>query len=234
MPVNYMTNEVYHIDYEGLYEELMEKSFLSDARVQCEYVKLWISELRKRDVLEVEQFNDREFRKLILQEKLEAPEMYSIEMNYKAGTIYIFFRVSRLIQAIGTISTDMIQYIGVQDFVMKNSYIKWDRTELLNEIKRTPILLAPMTIDEYVKLVVIDGNHRLTSWIDNKEKIPCCILDGQAIIDSNMLCSGFSKLMYIFQNEVVALATYTMRDKIDAMLLMNKIYFRTGKLLFEV
>ena len=54
--------------------------------------------------------------------------------------------------------------------------------------------------------MVIDGNHRLTKWIGNVTNIPCYILDMQWIIDNDMFYSDFSKLMYIFQNE---LSTFT-------------------------
>lgn len=235
MPINYLTNEHYVIDYEGLYHELMERCFLKNVRLQSDYLKLWLSELKRNDEIEVEQFKDKDFRKRMLKENSEAPEKYMMEIKYKVGTINIFFRVSRLLEAMGDVPENMVQYIDSNEFTKDNRCIKWDRAKVMGAVKTSPIILAPMTIDEYVKFIVIDGNHRLTSWIDNKkENIPCCIMDGQALIDNNMFCSSFSKLMYIFQNEIVALATYAMRDNINEVVLMNRSYFKTRKMLYDV
>lgn len=233
MPINYLTNEYYAIDYEGLYHELMENGFLNNKCLQSDYFKLWLSELKKNDEREVEQFNNKDFRKLMLKENCEAPEKYMLEINYEVGTINIFFRVSRIIEGMGDVPEEAVQYIDSTEFLRTDRYIKWDRIRSIGEIKKSPIILAPLTIDKYVKLVVIDGNHRLTSWIDNRKgNIPCYILDGQALVDNNMFCSSFSKLMYIFQNEVVALATYAKRDNVNEMVLVNRSYLKTSKMLY--
>lgn len=237
MPVNYLTHEIYSVNYEKLFNELMENPFLDNVKLQSDYLKFWIEQLKQQDQVEVKQFKDKNFTQLMLKENLEAPEKYMLELVYKSGTINIFFRVSRILQLTKSISDskDMIQYLPMSDFVKENSFIKWDKTDCLNKIKSEPILLVPLTMDRYIKLVTIDGNHRLTVWTNNKKKdIPCLILDGQWIIDNNMICSGFSKLMYIFQNEIVALGTYTKRDHINSVLLMNKTFFKTGKLLYDV
>lgn len=235
MPINFFANEKYVIDYEGLYQELMEKIIFKDSRLQSDYLKLWLSVLKKNDEIEVEQFEDREFRKLMLKEHSEAPEIYEMEIKYNVGTINIYFRISRLIEEIENVPANMVQYIDLNEFTRDNSCVKWDKTKVVGNIKTTPIILAPMTIGRYVKYIVIDGNHRLTAWIDNKrENIPCCIINEQSLIDNNFLCSSFSKLMYIFQNEVVALATYTMRDRINESVLMNRSYLKTGKILYDV
>ena len=235
MPINYMTHEPYVVDYEGLYLELMDNSFLKNARLQSDYFKCWLSELKKNDKIEVEQFKDKNFREMMLKENNEAPEKYMLEINYKVGTINIFFRISRLIQAMGDVPESVTQYIELNEFIRDNGCIKWDRIKTMGEIKESPIILAPLTIDKYVRYVVIDGNHRLTSWIDSKrKKIPCYIMDGQALVDNNMFSSSFSKLMYIFQNEVVALATYVKRDNINEITVLNKSYFKTRKMLYDV
>ena len=235
MPLHFSTFETYSIDYNKLYEELMKRNFLNNFDLQNEYVKLWLSRLKRQDEIETAQIKDSVFRSLLLKEHNEAPEKYMLEINFNTEKINVFFRVSRLLQAMGSVSKDMIVYVDADDFIMNNSYIKWCETPLLKEVIETPILLAPLTIDEYVKYVVIDGNHRVSAWIKNKqEKIPCCFLDGQALVDNDMFCSIFNKLMYIFQNEIIALGTYVLRDNIDARTLMNKIYFKTGKFLYDV
>lgn len=237
MPVNYLTHEIYSVSYEKLFDELMENMFLDNVKLQSDYLKYWIEQLKQQDQNEINQFKDKNFIQLMLKEDLEAPEKYMLELVYKCGKINIFFRVSRILQLIKSTpnNKDMIQYLPKSDFVKPNSDVKWDKTDCLNNIKSEPILLAPLTMDKHIKFVTIDGNHRLTAWEnDMKKDIPCFILDGQWIIDNNMICSGFSKLMYIFQNEIVALGTYTRRDHIDSISLMNKIFFKTGKLLYDV
>ena len=236
MPVNFLTHKNYSINYEELYNELMSNPFLDNIQIQSMYLKLWIQQLKEQDEIEVKQLKDDNFVQLMLKEDFEAPERYMLDINYKSGTINIFFRVSRMLQLIqSTNNTGVVQEIPIKDFTKTNSYIKWNRTEYSSRVKESPIVLIPMTIDKYIKLIVVDGNHRLTEWEKiGRQKIPCYIIDEQFIIDNNFLCSGFSKLMYIFQNEIVALGTYTKRDHINAMILMNKIFFKTGKILYNV
>lgn len=237
MPVNYLTHEIYSVNYEKLFDELMENQFLDNVKLQHDYLKFWIEQLKQQDQIEVKQFKDKNFAQLMLKEDLEAPEKYMLELVYKSGIINIFFRVSRILQLTKSISDnkDMIQYLPMSDFVEENSYIKWDKTDCINKIKSEPILLVPLTMDKYIKLVAIDGNHRLTVWMNNKKAdVPCLILDGQWIIDNDMICSSFSKLIYIFQNEMVALGTYTKRDHIDSISLINKTFLKTRKLLYDV
>lgn len=236
MPVNFLTHKNYSINYEELYNELMSNPFLDNIQIQSMYLKLWIQQLKEQDEIEVKQFKDDNFVQLMLKEDFEAPERYMLDINYKSGTINIFFRVSRILQLIqSTNNTGGVQEIPIKDFTKTNSYIKWNKTEYSSHVKESPILLIPMTIDKYIKLIVVDGNHRLTEWEKiGRQKIPCYIIDAQCIIDNNFLCSGFSKLMYIFQNEIVALGTYTKRDHINAMILMNKFFFKTGKILYNV
>lgn len=235
MPIDYLSNKPYCIDYQELYREIMKNRILKNYKLQSDYIKLWMSELQKCDKAECEQFNDIRFKELILKESIEAPEKYRYEIEYGVQKVNIFFRVSRLIQILGNPTDDMIQYFSLDEFIKDNCYIKWDKTEIISELKTFPILMAPITVDKYIKLVVIDGNHRLTSWIKkNKKNIPCVILDGQALVDNNMFASAFSKLLYIFQNEMVAMATYSIRDNIDDMTLIGKSYFKTGKMLYDV
>lgn len=234
MPMNMITKKEYCIDYNELYNELMNSPFLDDAKIKSAYLNLWIKQLKDYDKIEVEQFKDKSILVQIAKEDFEAPEKYMLELIYKSQRVNIFFRVSRVLQLIEPTKNNMIEYIPIEDFIKSNSYIKWDKTDTFN-IKSDPIILVPITLGVYTKFVVIDGNHRLSVWInEKKQRIPCNILDGQALIDNNMFCSGFSKLMYIFQNELVSLGTYTKRDKITSELLMNKIYFKTGKMLYDV
>lgn len=100
----------------------------------------------------------------------------------------------------------IIHYIPIDNFTNANSHIKWHRTDFINELSQLPILLVQLALEENINYVVIDGNHRLTKWIGNVTNIPCYILDMQWIIDNDMFYSDFSKLMYIFQNE---LSTFT-------------------------
>ncbi len=237
MPVNYLEYKVYSINYNEFYNKFMEITFLDNVELQSVLLKLWIEQLKQADEIEVEQFKGKNLKKMMLKEDLEAPEKYMLDIIYNFGTISIFFRVSRLLQLINSKLNinSMHHVIPMSDFTRTNSYIKWDIVNHIGKIKNNPILLAPLTIGRYEKFVVIDGNHRLTEWKSRgMENVPCYILDGQGLIDNNMFCSNFSRLMYIFQNEIVALGTYTQRDHITSHLLINKIFFRTGKLLYNV
>lgn len=237
MPVNYLEHKIYSVDYNSLYCELMERQFLDNMELQSQYLKSWIKLFQQCDEQEVEQYSDKSLTPLYLKENSESPEKYMLEIIFNSGTIGIFFKVSRILQFLNSVKdiNNAIQYIPIDEFLKSNTNIKWDLTDSCSRIKNSPIVLVPFTIDRFIKYDVIDGNHRLTAWKNNGRKdIPCIILNGQLLIDLNMFCSSFSKFMYIFQNEIVALGTYTSRDHINSNLLMNKIYFKTKKLLCDV
>ena len=80
-------------------------------------------------------------------------------------------------------------------------------------IRDRPIIIAPLTVDKFYQWLVIDGNHRITHAIAEREKsVKAFSLDPNALVEGNLFSTGFDKFLYIFQNEMIALASYIHRD----------------------
>lgn len=91
--------------------------------------------------------------------------------------------------------------------------MNWAATEDTVSIKSESIIIVPFTIDEAYKMLVVDGNHRITEAIKKgKKTINAYVLDANWIVQGNPFCSEFDKMLYIFQNEMVAIATWIKRD----------------------
>lgn len=81
---------------------------------------------------------------LMLKEKMEAPENFQLPVNYETNTMFIHFRVSRIIQIIEQSgdSLDNAINIDIKEFTDKNMRINWTPTTDIVKIKAQPIILA--------------------------------------------------------------------------------------------
>ena len=94
-----------------------------------------------------------------------------------------------------------------------NRRINWTATTDKVKIKIQPIIIVPLTVGVFYQWLVVDGNHRITYAIENKKKsVKAFSLDPNALVEANMFSSGFDKFLYIFQNEMIALASYIHRE----------------------
>ena len=169
---------------------------------------------------------------LMLKEKMEAPENFQIPVNYETNTMFIHFRVSRIIQMIeqSGASLDNAINIDIKEFTDKNMRINWTPTTDIVKIKKQPIIIAPLTVDKFYQWLVIDGNHRITHAIAEREKsVKAFSLDPNALVEGNLFSTGFDKFLYIFQNEMIALASYIHRDGYSDEEAIKLAYFCSGK-----
>ena len=78
-------------------------------------------------------------------------------------------------------------------------------------------------------MLVVDGNHRITDAIKKgKKTIKSYLLDTNYIVQGNLFCSDFDKMLYVFQNEVVAIATWIQRDGMSDEEALKNSYFASG------
>lgn len=54
--------------------------------------------LKAQDGFACRDYNNPKMKMLMLKEKMEAPENFQIPVNYETNTMFIHFRVSRIIQ----------------------------------------------------------------------------------------------------------------------------------------
>lgn len=78
-------------------------------------------------------------------------------------------------------------------------------------------------------MLVVDGNHRVTTAIQKKKKIvKAIIVDPNAAVLNHMLSSSFDELLYVFQNEVVWMGSHYNENIEDEKILITQSYFVCG------
>ena len=234
MPIDISNNKIYKINYDEMYKEVGALHLFNDSKIQSVYLNKWIEVLKQADDMSIKAYNDSSLRKNIIKENLEAPEIFQIQLIHNANTIYLHFRVSRILENIkrsGITEREAIE-IPAEDFIKKNSYIIWTKTSDNVKMKKEPIVMVPLKTGLYHKMVVIDGNHRITDCINNRKKhVKAYQIDGSGLVHNDLFATAFDKMMYIFQNELIEVGTYTKMDDISALELIEKVFFSTGELL---
>ena len=215
MPVDFMSDKIYNVDYMAWKEELLQMKVFNSQDIQKIYLDKWMEKLKSLDDSVCRDYYNPKIKMLMLKEKTEAPENFQIPIEYKSNSMFIHFRVSRLIQSIeqSNSSSDSAIDVRIEEFTNVNRRINWTATADKVKIKTQPIIIVPLTVGEFYQWLVVDGNHRITYAIENKKKsVKAFLLDSNALVEANMFNSGFDKFLYIFQNEMIALASYIHRD----------------------
>lgn len=232
MPVDFMSDKIYKVDYTAWKRELSQMPIFDSGEVQEIYLDKWMEILKAQDGFACRDYNNPKMKMLMLKEKMEAPENFQIPVNYETNTMFIHFRVSRIIQMIeqSGASLDNAINIDIKEFTDKNMGINWTPTTDIVKIKTQPIIIAPLTVDKFYQWLVIDGNHRITHAIAEREKsVKAFSLDPNALVEGNLFSTGFDKFLYIFQNEMIALASYIHRDGYSDEEAIKLAYFCSGK-----
>lgn len=232
MPVDFMSDKIYKVDYTAWKRELSQMPIFDSGEVQKIYLDKWMEILKAQDGFACRDYNNPKMKMIMLKEKMEAPENFQIPVNYETNTMFIHFRVSRIIQMIeqSGASLDNAINIDIKEFTDKNMRINWTPTTDIVKIKTQPIIIAPLTVDKFYQWLVIDGNHRITHAIAEREKsVKAFSLDPNALVEGNLFSTGFDKFLYIFQNEMIALASYIHRDGYSDEEAIKLAYFCSGK-----
>ena len=232
MPVDFMSDKIYKVDYTAWKRELSQMPIFDSGEVQKIYLDKWMEILKAQDGFACRDYNNPKMKMIMLKEKMEAPENFQIPVNYETNTMFIHFRVSRIIQMIeqSGASLDNAINIDIKEFTDKNMRINWIPTTDIVKIKTQPIIIAPLTVDKFYQWLVIDGNHRITHAIAEREKsVKAFSLDPNALVEGNLFSTGFDKFLYIFQNEMIALASYIHRDGYSDEEAIKLAYFCSGK-----
>lgn len=235
MPINLMENKIYEIDYEGWIEEFKKIELFNDKKLQEDYIRKWLAILGRCDVESIRNFMDKNNRRLLVKELSEAPEVFQVPVIYANNTMYVHFKVSRINQLLEVhgIPENEIEKINLSEFLSLDRTIHWAQTRDKVDLKSTPILLVPMSIANYT-CVVIDGNHRITDAIEKKAPfVRAVTLDSNYLVESNLFSTEFDKLLYVFQNEIVALALYA-KDGVPIKEVFKKSYLCTGQMPYYI
>lgn len=237
MPVDFMSDKIYKVDYVAWKKELSQMPIFNSGEIQKLYLDKWIEILMAQDGFACKDYNEPTIKMLMLKEKMEAPENFQIPVNYETNTMYIHFRVSRIIQMMEQlgVSLDNAIDVGIKEFIDKNTRINWTPTTDIVKIKKQPIIMVPLTVDKFYKWLVIDGNHRITHAIAKRENsVKAFSLEPNALVEGNFFSTGFDKFLYIFQNEMIALASYIHRDAYSDEEAIKLAYFYSEKVQYYV
>lgn len=232
MPVDFISDKIYKVDYTAWKKELSQIPVFASREIQELYLNKWMEILKAQDGFGCRDYNNPEINMLMLKEKMEAPEIFQIPVNYETNNMFIHFRVSRIIQMIEKtgISIDTATDIDIEEFTKKNTRINWTPTTNKVKIKTQPIIMVPLTVGEFFQWLVIDGNHRITHAIrERKKSVKAFLLDSNALVEGNLFSTGFDKFLYIFQNEMIALASYIHRDGYSDEKAFKQGYLCSGK-----
>ena len=215
MPVDFMLEKMYKVDYKAWKRELSKAPIFGSKEIQKIYLDKWMEILKEQDGFACRDYDNPEIKMLMLKEKKEAPENFQIPINYEKNAMFIHFRVSRIIQMIeqSGVSLENTIDIDIKEFTDKNTRINWTPTTDIVKVKTQPIIIVPLTVDKFYQWLVIDGNHRITHAITERERsIKAFPLDPDFLVEANLFSTGFDKFLYIFQNEIMALASYIHMD----------------------
>lgn len=237
MPVDYMSDKIYKIDYVAWKRELSQMPIFNSRKIQKSYLDKWIKILKTQDDLACKDYKEPRSKMLMSKERMEASEIFQIPIIYKTNTVYIDFRVSCIIQMMEQSENllDNTRAIDIKEFTDKNIRINWTPTIDIVEIKKLPIIMVPLTVDKFYKWLVIDGNHRITHAIEKKEKsIKALLLPPDVLIERDFFSTEFDRFLYVFQNEMVALASYIHMYGYSDKQAIKLAYFYSGNVQYYV
>jgi len=237
MPLKFPLLKEYSIDYDGLYTEFNSHKVFNNTLIQEKYLKTWFEILRKSDDITKSQMKDFGQKQLLLKEIMDAPEIFQIPVEYQTTKVFVHFRVSRIIEALEKVRDEanvQIQYFDTSDFVMENSNINWTKTNDRVVLKQEPIIMVPFMIGQY-QLLVIDGNHRITEYINSDiSRIAVYLFDKRALVYNNWFSTSFDKMMYIFHNELITIGEATAQAKLPPEKLIFETYPFSGNVICDI
>lgn len=205
MPFDFMKHKNYTIDYNRIFDEIMEQKILSDRDFQVQYLNQWINVLKYHDDILVKQFSNQQAIKEFIVKVQSEPEIFQLPIHWKYDTVFLHFRVS-IVNEISKGYYSQSEEIPVEEFQGATQCIYWTKVEEDVESyagNNQPIIAVPY-FNGMNNLLIIDGNHRLTYAVKhNLPSVRTLIISEQSVIEQQIFSSSFDKMLYIFNNELV-------------------------------
>ena len=215
MPFDFLNQTLYSINYEEVLIKSIDIFPVKDKNSKYHYFKNWINLLKTWDdqcqnyVLN----NDITVMRGILDSQIfqfKIP-MYDNTNNTAGFHFNIDTVISKLKSVLSQKDLEGLS-IPIDKFTEDESRIKWDKvSSTILRNNSLPLIIVPFLFGQFDYLL-IDGNHRLTNAIKNKEKqIDAIFISNIVLQDPQIFMSRFDQLFYFFNYEIVDFA--------------NKIYF---------
>lgn len=210
MPFDFLSHNLYTINYEEFLTKSIEIFPAKDKNLKYQYFKKWINLLKTWDdqcrnyVL----INENNVMQTIIDTQIfqfKIP-MYD-NVNNTAG---FHFNIDNVIAKLKSVLSqkDLAgRSVPIDKFVEDNAQIKWDvASSTILRSNSLPLLIVPFLFGQFDYLL-IDGNHRLTNAIKNKEKqIDAIFISSVVLQDQQTFMSRFDQLFYLFNYEIVHFA----------------------------
>lgn len=226
MPFNYISFTNYRINYEKLYSEIMDSSknhLFSSYKYRDQYTKEWINLL-----LQAEQKSDlimqnEEFRKRSIA-YFNNSEIFQFPVHYKSQTIYIHFFISGILENFPLEYEKNAQFIDVSEFSKPQTPFLWTpaKSFISNKQKSNIPIIAVPYLNSHSTHLIIDGNTRLTSWIQNKSSIPTIFIEFYSLVnEQKTFCSAWDRLHYIFRYDIMNLSNLSTQGNLSDQILLE-------------
>lgn len=233
MPFDFGRYQHYSINYTELFNEINTQNIFNDLNIQNQYLKLWKSALENHDKLITDQLNTKKSISELIILLHSEQEVFQLPINYSNTKVFLHFRASITNQII-SIEKPKGHFIALKEFIKKDRYINWTPVDNVDSYSnaKDPIILVPFLINQY-SCLVIDGNHRLTYKTKNNiDDIHALNLAEQSVIERELFSSSFDKFYYIMHNEINYMCNATLREKANALQLVQKSYLNGGTFKF--
>ena len=231
MPYDFYNMQSYSIDYADLLNNLLSLSpILKSPLTQKQYIEKWISTLSYYDESIIKTMNNpQEVQNYIIGKQSE-PEVFQIPIYVGKNEILLHYRITPLLQLLDYHKVNNTMEIEIEEF-LSDDLIKWTQESQLGKAPiDKPIIVAPFPIGHY-KVVVVDGNHRLSQSIKSGRKsISAISLAAKTFIDSNLFSCSFDKLVYtMFIEFQCAKACYDKDMSDDSILQLSYLFTNDTK-----
>gem|GEM_PF-4037515 len=209
MPYTFPYLKTYTIDYTRLLEECISSSLgpiFSTEKVARKYFSEWIdllytAEQHSNEGIEQQLKNNRSELIYLLKNQ----EFFRQPMYFKTATLSIHFKITDTFDSLKT-NREIEKYstVSADRFIGNSPDIFWTPVDKLDssfEPKKLPILIVQSYVDN-TDLLLIDGRHRLTSWLQKGRKsIPFLCLPANEVIRMKLFATHFDLLAFTFCND---------------------------------
>lgn len=133
--------------------------------------------------------------------KIDNKQIFTWDVTYGNVNVQYIYQISVLKKLAHKYF--QVKNIEMKEFTIPFSQIQYTETEFIGDLGKSdePIIIIPFATDSHKKYLVVDGNHRVTAKISQREKfIKAYILNQEAA--SYSLFTNFQRTLYLFLSEV--------------------------------
>lgn len=207
MPYNFREMRPYSIDYEDLEKALlaivMPRSPIAgeDKEAIRDFIQGWIRHLQWCDWVVTNQMEASGAIDMYLRGQSSEPEIFQTTVYIGNNAISLAFRISPIRQALFG-QRARAEDVPIRQLIEEEKALWTEEPSPSTHPITDPLIVAPFPVGGK-KLLVIDGNHRLSMAIKQKaESIPVYFVSAKTLIDQPLFSSWFDQSFYAMLTEV--------------------------------